>query len=336
MSRYKVKGTIPEGELMKSIKKNKDPNKVYKQLSTMRKGATIATVAAVVSGSILGCEVNENTDTSITTSSNDVVATESTVPFQVTGDSAEVSGTPTPKPTKTPSASETTVSPTPAQTGDTTAATGTKTNTPTPTPKPSGNTSGGGSTTKTNTPTPTPKPAAKADPYDDCCDCPDCGRSGSVSYHSARKVHHDAVTHEEKTVTYDKVIRTYKYIANWTDSFKNWCSEHGYSIPEAPSTTGTVVFDYDFQNVLDSSGDKTAKGQVLSEANSIAESMGYEEIPCSYYTEVIDDEYVNLQEITTTVEDQAAWDETIPAGWYCDNCDYYSSSVPKEYDNLDI
>lgn len=188
-------------------------------------------------------------------------------------------------------------------------------------------------TTKTNTPTPSPKPAAKADPYDDCCDCPDCGRSGSVSYHSARKVHHDAVTHEEKTVTYDKVIRTYKYIANWTDSFKNWCSEHGYSIPEAPSTTGTVVFDYDFQNVLDSSGDKTAKGQVLSEANSVAESMGYEEIPCSYYTEVIDDEYVNLQEITTTVVDQAAWDETIPAGWYCDNCDYYSSSVPSKYIN---
>lgn len=335
MSRYKVKGTIPEGELMKSIKKNKDPNKVYKQLSTMRKGATIATVAAVVSGSILGCEVNENTDTSITTSSNDVVATESTVPFQVTGDSAEVSGTPTPKPTKTPSASETTVSPTPAQTGDTTAATGTKTNTPTPTPKPSGNTSGGGSTTKTNTPTPTPKPAAKADPYDDCCDCPNCGSSGGVSYHSAKTIHHNAETHTETTVTYDRIVKTFRYTERWHGNFIEWCNSNGYSVPSEPSTTAKVIYDGD-ENVIDASAEYSAVADLGDEAYEIASALGYTDVPSGYTVECIDVSYEGEHRNEYVVVDKEAWDETIPAGWYCDDCDYYSSSVPKEYDDIDI
>lgn len=51
-----------------------------------------------------------------------------------------------------------------------------------------------------------------------------------------------------------------------------------------------------------------------------------------YTTDIVDDEYIGYTETTTTVVDEEAWDENIPAGWYCDSCDYYSSSIPNEYE----
>lgn len=197
---------------------------------------------------------------------------------------------------------------------------------------PTQSSSSGTSSTTTNTPTPSPKPTAQADPYKDRCDCPDCGRSGSVSYHSARTVHHDAVTHEETTVTYDKIIKTYKYTENWSDNFKNWCSEHGYSVPDAPSKTARVVFDGD-GNVLDSSEEEATISELADKAWELAQELGYYEIPSSYIVDYIDTSYEGEHKHTETIVDQEAWDETIPAGWYCDNCDYYSSSVPSKYNN---
>lgn len=332
MSIYRVKGNIPEGDdFMKTIRKNRDPNKKHKRITALGKGATVLTVAAVVSSSLIGCDDKTNSS-SVETS--DSVA-EITVSVNGSDPVPSTSVTPTPKPTKTPSASETTVSPTPAQTGDTTAATGTKTNTPTPTPKPSGNTSGGGSTTKTNTPTPTPKPAAKADPYDDCCDCPDCGSSGGVSYHSAKTIHHNAETHTETTVTYDRIVKTFRYTERWHGNFIEWCNSNGYSVPSEPSTTAKVIYDGD-ENVIDASAEYSAVADLGDEAYEIASALGYTDVPSGYTVECIDVSYEGEHRNEYVVVDKEAWDETIPAGWYCDDCDYYSSSVPKEYDDIDI
>lgn len=251
-----------------------------------------------------------------------------------------------------------TATPTPKPTNNTTS-----TSVATPTPKPSGQ--GSGSATATPNPTnnttnnttvePTSTPSSEqtssggesssgsessgggtshtADPYSESCDCPYC--SGDVSYRSARTVHHDAITHDETTSSYDGIVRTYKYTINWSGNFKDWCAENGYSIPSAPSTTGSTTYDNDW-NVIDESGFYSAIDEIFTEADDIAANMGFTGLAYSYICDVIDDEYLNYTETTTTVVDEEAWDENIPAGWYCDSCDYYSASVPRAYDDIDI
>lgn len=243
--------------------------------------------------------------------------------------------------------------PTPNPTSNTTS-----TSAATPTPKPSGQ--GSGSATATPSPTnnttaePTSTPSSEqtssggsssgsesssgsssggsshtADPYSESCDCPYC--SGDVSYRSARTVHHDAVTHDETDVYYDRIVRTYRYTINWSDNFKNWCSDNGIDLPSAPTATGSVVFDSDW-NTLDDSGEDDALDQIFEEAIEIVSDLGCPILPSNYTNDVIGDEYEGRHENTTTVVDEEAWDENIPAGWYCDSCDYYSASIPNEYE----
>ena len=255
-----------------------------------------------------------------------------------------------------------TATPTPKPTNNTTS-----TSAATPTPKPSGQGSGNATATPNPTnnstnnttaePTSTPSSSSEqtsggggsssgsgsesssgsssggsshtADPYSESCDCPYC--SGDVSYRSTRTVHHDAVTHDETEVYYDRIVRTYSYSIVWTDSFINWCADNGLSVPSAPSTTGSVVFDSDW-NTLDDTGEDAALDQIFEAADDIAYDLGYTKTAFSYTSSVIGDEYEGRHENTTTIVDEEAWDENIPAGWYCDSCDYYSSSIPNEYE----
>lgn len=255
-----------------------------------------------------------------------------------------------------------TATPTPKPTNNTTS-----TSAATPTPKPSGQGSGNATATPNPTnnstnnttaePTSTPSSSSEqtsggggsssgsgsesssgsssggsshtADPYSESCDCPYC--SGDVSYRSAKTVHHDAVTHDETEVSYDRIVRTYRYTINWSGSFENYCEENGIEVPSAPSTTGSVVFDSDW-NTIDDSGEDAALDRIFEAADNIATDLGYNNIAFSYINEVIGDEYEGRHENTTTVVDEEAWDENIPAGWYCDSCDYYSSSIPNEYE----
>lgn len=255
-----------------------------------------------------------------------------------------------------------TATPTPKPTNNTTS-----TSSATPTPKPSGQGSGNATATPNPTnnstnnttaePTSTPSSSSEqtsggggsssgsgsesssgsssggsshtADPYSESCDCPYC--SGDVSYRSTRTVHHDAVTHDETEVYYDRIVRTYRYTINWSGSFENYCEENGIEVPSAPSTTGSVVFDSDW-NTIDDSGEDAALDRIFEAADNIATDLGYNNIAFSYINEVIGDEYEGRHENTTTVVDEEAWDENIPAGWYCDSCDYYSSSIPNEYE----
>lgn len=189
-------------------------------------------------------------------------------------------------------------------------------------------TSGGSSNAK---PTSTPKPTPN--PYKAACVCPDCG--DDVRYHAATTKHHDAVTHEEKTVTYDKEIKTFKYTINWTGNFKDWCSENEVSVPSAPSANGKIVYDNKGKVIDHSDGDAVLKS-IREKADVLASNLGYDEVAYSYKTKEVGKEYVNRVEHTNTIVDREAWDEKIPAGWYCDRCDYYSASVPKYYDDIDL
>lgn len=204
---------------------------------------------------------------------------------------------------------------------------GTNVNNNTPTPKPTDNTSSDPEPDPTEAPKPTPNP------YTTSCSCPEC--SGDVSYRSARTVHHDAETHDETTSSYDGIVRTYRYTIGWTDSFINWCANNGYSVPAAPTTTGTIEYDSDW-NPVDESGFYNALDEIFTEADDLAWSLGYTEIAYSYICDVVGDDYIGYTETTTTIIDEPAWDENIPAGWYCDDCDYYSASVPRAYDDIDI
>lgn len=249
-----------------------------------------------------------------------------------------------------------TATPTPKPTNNTTS-----TSVATPTPKPSGQGSGNATATPIPTnnsinnttaePTSTPSSSSEqtsgggesssgsessgggtshtADPYSESCDCPYC--SGDVSYRSARTVHHDAVTHDETEVYYDRIVRTYCYSINWTGSFRNWCDENGIALPSAPTANGSVVFDSDW-NTLDASGEDAALDQIFEQADIILDDLGYSGYGYSYTNSVVNDEYEGRHENTTTVVDEEAWDENIPAGWYCDSCDYYSSDIPVEYE----
>ena len=255
-----------------------------------------------------------------------------------------------------------TATPTPKPTNNTTS-----TRAATPTPKPSGQGSGNATATPNPTnnstnnttaePTSTPSSSSEqtsggggsssgsgsesssgsssggsshtADPYSESCDCPYC--SGDVSYRSARTVHHDAVTHDETEVYYDRIVRTYCYSINWTGSFRNWCDENGIALPSAPTANGSVVFDSDW-NTLDASGEDAALDQIFEQADIILDDLGYSGYGYSYTNSVVNDEYEGRHENTTTIVDEEAWDENIPAGWYCDSCDYYSSSIPNEYE----
>lgn len=198
----------------------------------------------------------------------------------------------------------------------------------------------GGNTAKTtttpkptNTPKPTSTPKPTPNPYKAACICPECG--DDVRYHAATTKHHDAVTHEEKTVTYDKEIKTFKYTINWSGNFKSWCSENEVSVPSAPSANGKIVYD-NKGKVIDHSDGDAVLNSLTEKAHDLAANLGYKEVAYSYKTKEVGKEYVNRVEHTNTIVDKEAWDEKIPAGWYCDRCDYYSASVPKYYNDLDL
>ena len=327
---------------MKRTKKNYKKRRRLHGL-TLGKGIAITTIAAVSLAALPGCDLNESDGSQIDVdpASSFVIIDGQTV---------------TPTPTITDGKEKQTVSPTPKPTNNTTS-----TSAATPTPKPTGQGSGNATATPNPTnnstaePTSTPSSSSEqtsggggsssgsesssgsssggsshtADPYSESCDCPYC--SGDVSYRSARTVHHDAVTHDETDVYYDRIVRTYRYTINWTGSFKDWCADNGVDVPEAPTTTGTVIFDGDW-NVIDDSGEFDAIDTIFDEADNIVADLGCPIRATNYVNDVIDDEYEGRHENTTTVVDEEAWDENIPAGWYCDSCDYYSSSIPNEYE----
>ena len=257
------------------------------------------------------------------------------------GNGSGKTATPTPKPTNnTTSTSAATPTPKPSGQGsgnatDTPSPTNNTTAEPTSTPSSSseqtlgGGGSSSGSGSESSSGSSSGGSSHTADPYSESCDCPYC--SGDVSYRSAKTVHHDAVTHDETEVSYDRIVRTYRYTINWSGSFENYCEENGIEVPSAPSTTGSVVFDSDW-NTIDDSGEDAALDRIFEAADNIATDLGYNNIAFSYINEVIGDEYEGRHENTTTVVDEEAWDENIPAGWYCDSCDYYSSSIPNEYE----
>lgn len=236
-----------------------------------------------------------------------------------------IAATPTPKPSGQGSGSATA---TPSPTNNTTAE-------PTSTPSSSSEqTSGGGgsssgSGSESSSGSSSGGSSHTADPYSESCDCPYC--SGDVSYRSARTVHHDAVTHDETDVYYDRIVRTYRYTIGWSDNIINYCNDNGIDLPSPPSATGSVIFDGNW-NVIDDSGEDAALDSIFDEASDIASDVGFSGFSFGYTSDVVDDEYEGRHENTTTVVDEEAWDETIPAGWYCDSCDYYSSSIPNEYE----
>lgn len=312
------------------------------------KGIAITTIAAVSLAVLHGCDISESCGSQIIvdpTSSFVVIdgQTVTTTPAITDGKEKQtVSPTPTGTVNSMPS----------TQTGSTTA--GNTTNNgngsginATPTTNPTNNTTNNTTVEPTSTPSSSSEQTSSggesssgselsgggtshtADPYSESCDCPYC--SGDVSYRSARTVHHDAVTHDETEVYYDRIVRTYSYSIVWTDSFINWCADNGLSVPSAPSTTGSVVFDSDW-NTLDDTGEDAALDQIFEAADDIAYDLGYTKTAFSYTSSVIGDEYEGRHENTTTIVDEEAWDENIPAGWYCDSCDYYSSSIPNEYE----
>ena len=332
---------------------------------TLGKGIAITTMAAVSLAALPGCDLNESGVSQIVVdpTSSFVVIDGQTVTPTPTGaansePSTQTGSTTVGNTNNNGNGSGKTATPTPKPTNNTTS-----TNAATPTPKPSGQGSGNATDTPSPTnnttaePTSTPSSSSEqtlggggsssgsgsesssgsssggsshtADPYSESCDCPYC--SGDVSYRSAKTVHHDAVTHDETEVSYDRIVRTYRYTINWSGSFENYCEENGIEVPSAPSTTGSVVFDSDW-NTIDDSGEDAALDRIFEAADNIATDLGYNNIAFSYINEVIGDEYEGRHENTTTVVDEEAWDENIPAGWYCDSCDYYSSSIPNEYE----
>lgn len=317
--------------------------KNYKRLNSstvsLPEVAAVVLAASVIATSV-GCGTGESelipteSDTQITV----VIGSDEseTVTTDVTESSASVSESDETVPSESDITDETLE--TTESIIETTATSGGSSNT-TATAKPTTQTSSGngGSTATTTKPTNTPKPTSTPkptpDPYKAACVCPDCGRN--VYYHSATTKHHDAVTHEEKTVTYDQEIKTFKYTINWTGNFKDWCSENEVSVPSAPSANGKIVYD-NKGKVIDHSGEDSALKSIKEKAHELAASLGYNEVAFSYKTKEVGKEYVNRVEHTNTIVDKEAWDEKIPAGWYCDRCDYYSSTVPKYYNDLDL
>ena len=343
------------GEWLIKLINMKRTNKNYKiirgvHVLSLGKGMAITSMAAVSLAALPGCDLNE--------SGGSQVVVDSTSSFVV------IDGqTATPTPTGTVSSGSSTQSGSNTNVGNTNNNGYNSAKKATPTPKPTNN------TTSTSATIPTPKPSDQesdnatdapsssseqttsgddsssdsesssgsssggsshtANPYNESCDCPYC--SGDVSYRSARTVHHDAVTHDETDVYYDRVVRTFSYTINWADSFRNWCAENGIDVPEAPTATGSVVFDSNW-NTIDDSGEDDALDSIFGAAEDIIDNLGYNKYAFSYINEVISDEYEGRHENTTTVVDKEAWDENSPAGWYCDSCDYYSSSIPNEYE----
>lgn len=312
------------------------------------KGIVITTMAAVSLAALPDCDHNKSGGSQIIedpTSSFVVIDGQTVTPTPAITDGKEKQTvSPTPTGTVNSKPSTQTVSTTAGNTTNNGNGSGINA---TPTTKPTNNTTNNTTVEPTSTPSSSSEQTSSggesssvsessgggtshtADPYSESCDCPYC--SGDVSYRSARTVHHDAVTHDETTSSYDGIVRTYKYTINWSGNFKDWCAENGYSIPSEPSTTGSTTYDNDW-NVIDESGFYSAIDEIFTEADDIAANMGFTGLAYSYICDVIDDEYLNYTETTTTVVDEEAWDENIPAGWYCDSCDYYSSSIPNEYE----
>ena len=325
---------------MKSIIKN-NPDKKYRRRVAIEKTAAAATVAVIVSSALSGCEFDSGTGNVTPPISGQTVATETADPTPT------ITVAPTATPTPAIGGSGTTNY---SEVVETTSSEDAATeNTPIPEPTAASNSgssggssggSGGGNgqnSSVTSTPKPTATPKPTPNPYKDRVDCPSCGDDHAVRYREARTVHHDAVTHEEKVVTYDKEIRTFQYTINWTGNFKSWCSDNGFSVPSAPSAKGDVVYDAKGK-VIDSSGEKDALNSITEKAHELAADLGYTEVAYSYTTKEVNKSYVNRVETTKTVVDKEAWDETIPAGWYCDNenCSYYSSKEPEAYHDMDL
>lgn len=265
--------------------------------------------------------------------------TGSTTANNTTNNGSGKTATPTPKPTNNTTSTSVATSP-PNQSGqgsgsDTVTSNPTNNTTnnttvePTSTPSSSSEQTSSGGESSSGSESSGGGTSHTADPYSESCDCPYC--SGDVSYRSARTIHHDAETHDETTSSYDGIVRTYRYTIGWTDSFINWCADNGYSVPAAPTTTGTIEYDSDW-NPVDESGFYNALDEIFTEADDLAWSLGYTEIAYSYICDVVGDDYIGYTETTTTIIDEPAWDEIIPAGWYCDSCDYYSSDIPVEYE----
>ena len=337
MSSYRLSNTdasklicICKEKRGKNMKRTSKIRKRYIGSSFPAKETAAVVLAAGVIVTAVGCEDQEAY--LIPTSSETVVTevietTDSTTATEATEQTTVAE--PTTSSEETTPVEETEADVTPTETSETTVANNGK-NTGSGPGSVSGNNTNSNSNPKaTNTPKPTNTPRPTPNPYKEVCFCPDCG--DEVRYHSATTKHHDAKTHEEKYVTYDKEIKTFQYTINWTGNFKNWCSENEVSVPSAPSAKGDVVYD-NKGNVIDKSGEKKAINKIVSEADSLAKNLGYDEVAYSYKTKEVNKEYVNRVEHTDTIVDKEAWDEKIPAGWYCDRCDYYSASVPKEYD----
>lgn len=307
---------------------------------TLGMGIAITTMATVSLVALSGCNLNESSGSQISvdpTSSFVVIdgQTVTTTPA-ITDGKEKQPVSPTPKPTNNIT-STSAVSPIPKPTGqgsgnatDTPSPTNNTTAEPTSTPSSSSEqTLGGGESSSGSGSESSSGSSHTADPYSESCDCPYC--SGDVSYHSAKTVHHDAVTHDETEVYYDRIVRTYQYTIVWSDHILNYCADNGIDLPSPPSATGSVIFDEDW-NTLDDSGEDNALDSIFDEAIDIASDVGFSGAAFGYTSEVIGDEYEGRHEITTTIVDEEAWDENIPAGWYCDSCDYYSSSIPNEYE----
>ena len=344
----------------------------YRKLRRLGKGLAVATVATISFASLSGCEFEEGNGSQFSldplnpTEATEVITTtdkegniitvtptpsasknvegsaqsvENTTSGQ-NGNSTAGKSTPTPKPTNNIT-STSAVSPIPKPTGqgsgnatDTPSPTNNTTAEPTSTPSSSSEqTLGGGESSSGSGSESSSGSSHTADPYSESCDCPYC--SGDVSYHSAKTVHHDAVTHDETEVYYDRIVRTYQYTIVWSDHILNYCADNGIDLPSPPSATGSVIFDEDW-NTLDDSGEDNALDSIFDEASDIASDVGFSGAVFGYTSEVIGDEYEGRHESTTTIVDEEAWDENIPAGWYCDSCDYYSASVPRAYDDIDI
>lgn len=354
MSSYRINGEdadyirkiFNEGEVTKMKRNYKKMKRYDKPFLSEQKVAAVVVAAGVIAGTVTACESNDSylIPTTTETIISEVVETDPV-------ESLETSITPTVAPTsavgsdiKETVVNETNTSETTMSNQNVPSASSGTNNTTNPGSGNSVSSGGSGSSggtgqnsSVTSTPKPTATPKPTPNPYKDRVDCPSCGDDHAVRYREARTVHHDAVTHEEKVVTYDKEIRTFQYTINWTGNFKSWCSDNGFSVPSAPSAKGDVVYDAKGK-VIDSSGEKDALNSITEKAHELAADLGYTEVAYSYTTKEVNKSYVNRVETTKTVVDKEAWDETIPAGWYCDNenCSYYSSKEPEAYRDIDL
>lgn len=346
---------LRKGNNMKRTNKNYKVKRRRLHGLNLGKGIAITTMAAVSLAVLPGCDINESGGSQIVvdpTSSFVVIDGQTVTPTPAITDGKE-------KQTVTPTPSGAANSEPSTQTGSTTANNTTNNGsgkTATPTPNPTNNTTNNTTAEPTSTPSSSSEQtyggggsssgsesssgsssggsSHTADPYSESCDCPYC--SGDVSYRSARTVHHDAVTHDETTSSYDGIVRTFRYTIVWSDNFIDWCNSNGLSVPQPPTTTGYIEYDNNW-NITDDSNGTNAALDIADEAYDIQVDMGDPDPGAyGYTTDIIGDEYINYTETTTTVVDEEAWDENIPAGWYCDSCDYYSASVPRAYDDIDI